>query len=136
MKRLRISIRSIFAVGLVGMMLMTSAPALAGNNFLDDVPMYKSHWEYYGVGRSVSYSPWEVAFNKTDGPGLWMKIYGCGNSSGAGEGPEIYFEDLDPPYGYQYLRAGKTWGISFCLAALSNGSYSMDTFDGNVDWDG
>ncbi len=39
-------------------------------------------------------------------------------------------------YSYQYLRAGKSYGITFCLAAKSNGSNSSDNFTATLDWDG
>ena len=98
--------------------------------------IYTGYWRFYGQQRTVSYDPWEVAMMKTDGPGMWAYMYGCGGSAGAGNGPTLYFEDPDPPYSYQWLRAGKTWGITFCLAAKSNGSDSSDDFTATLDWDG
>lgn len=98
--------------------------------------IYTGRWRYYASQRTVSYAPYEVAMEKRDGPGMWAYMYGCGPSAGAGDGPVVYFEDPDPPYSWQWLRSGKSWGITFCLAAKSNGADSSDVFYARLDWDG
>jgi len=131
----RSSRKVLFTVLVLGIMLFQPLAASASNTTISG-DIYTGYWRFYGTQRTVSYSPWEIAVMKTDGPGMWAYMYGCGPSSGAGNGPTVYFEDPDPPYSYQWLRAGKSWGITFCLAAKSNGSDSSDTFTATLDWDG
>lgn len=96
--------------------------------------MYNYTWTYYATGRTVSYSPYGIWFQKSDGPSMYAKWIYCGSTSG---GPSVGISDSDPAPGV-YLKGNGTapTTLRFCLAFLSGGSNSHDTFTGSLNWDG
>ena len=87
--------------------------------------------------RTVSYSPWGVAFQKYDGPRIKMRVFQCSNPSNVNPNEPIA-PDADPPYDWIYPRPNNESpsALTFCLSVMSLGSNTYDSFEGNLDWDG
>jgi len=131
---LRTFVRALAVVALtilVASPYQASAAYVASANITGDI--YQNSWTYYSTPRTTNASPYNISFGKTDGPGIRLKYYGCGASSGAGEGAYKYFSDPDPT-GYQRIRENRNYGITFCLAAYSQGADTTDTFSGELSW--
>lgn len=74
-----------------------------------------------------------MAFEKTDGPLMYMGAYPCGNTNASYETNTL--ADYDPPYEYERVADYLAVGTRFCVKARGRGNNSVDTFQGSIAWD-
>lgn len=130
--------RTICIVGVVFLSTLLAAPtvSLATYNFISsgEDAIDNDYWVPFYTGRTVTAGGSNIYFGKTDGPGLFMKWYRCGNTSVNGPGSLGYYWSDPDPQSAKLLDNGFAYGARFCLMVLSNGADDKDEFSGNLYW--
>jgi hypothetical protein len=114
----------------LGVLLAPAQGALASSEYITGT-IYRNQDVFFTKERTVTATNSNFYFQKTDGPGMYLGWYKCGERSN--NGGYIYFNDTDPT-ARQYIGGPFRYGAPVCLMARSNGSLSQDTFSGNLNW--
>jgi hypothetical protein len=85
---------------------------------------------YYSTSRTITVAGSSIYVNKTDGPGIQVMWYKCGDTTNHGSWKRLANAD---PTGYVKLGGGFLANTHFCLAALDDqGNNSTDTWTGQI----
>jgi hypothetical protein len=90
----------------------------------------KNEVTYYTTKRTITVSGSSIYVRKTDGPGIQVMWYKCGDRSTHGAWHRLVNSDPTP-----YVRIGTNFlpNTQFCLAAWDDqGSNATDTWTGNI----
>lgn len=110
-----------------------SAATVRWNN---TVTIYR-YYTYFYTDRYVTYYPYGIAFKKYDGPTMVIKWWNCDAQGSNPQGVEATVSNSDPaPWVWLKYNGTSPTYLRFCIAILSGGNNSSDTFDGLLDWDG
>jgi hypothetical protein len=103
-----------------------------------DVTIYR-YMRYFYNAREVRYSPYGIAFKKYDGPVMVIKWWHCDPmyQGSPPQGIEQTVSNSDPaPWVWPKANYSSPTYLYFCLAIMSGGNDSSDSFEGLLDWDG
>jgi hypothetical protein len=85
---------------------------------------------YYTTSRTITVAGSSIYVNKTDGPGIQVMWYKCGDHSNHGPWKRLANGD---PTGYVKLDSGFLKNTHFCLAAWDDqGKNNTDTWTGQI----
>ncbi len=135
------SIRRIAAVVvLLGVALLQSQSVLAdgwaywyGSNNVD---LNAGHtWHPYSHAREVTYSPYGIAIWKDEGPEVQAATYDCVHTGTRSWSTQLPNAD---PTGWIHVKPNDPDGdpLYFCMTFKNNSGNGVDTFDGEMNWDG
>ncbi len=127
-------------VVILATLLLPAQSAFAGGTYWanGDVTIHR-YMEYYYVMREVNYSPYGIAFKKYDGPTMVIKWWNCDpmNQGYPPQGIDQTVSNDDPaPWVWPKGNYTTPHVLDFCIAMMSGGNDSSDTFEGYLDWDG
>lgn len=99
-----------------------------------EVILNQGSYIYFTRVRTISYSPYGIAFAKDNGPAMNMKWVYEGSTSG---GNEVYIPNADP-IGFVFLKANGTgpFSLRWNWAIKGLGNDVDNSFAGTLDWDG
>ena len=117
------------AAGVV-MVLLLATPAAASSSGLNG-SLTRGQVTWYGTARTITASGSNIYVQKVDGPEIDVKWYKCSDRNVSGAWYRL--PNADPTARIR-IGTGFAPNTQFCLAALSYGSNTTDTWAGTVWW--